>query len=97
MPGYISKALIKLQRIPPKQPQQSPHKHIPIQYSQKVQLAQDDNSVPLTPKQIKHVQKAVRLILYYARTVDSTLSATLSAIATEQSKGTEETEKATKQ
>eukprot|EP00957_Ditylum_brightwellii_P186856 14229121-Ditylum_brightwellii.AAC.1 len=97
MPGYISKALIKLQHIPPKRPQHLPHKHTPIQYGQKVQLAQDDNSAPLTPKQIKQIQKMLGLILYYSRAVDSTLSATLSTIATEQSEGAEATEKATKQ
>eukprot|EP00957_Ditylum_brightwellii_P195361 14884607-Ditylum_brightwellii.AAC.1 len=60
-------------------------------------IRDSNRSKSLTPQQIKHVQKAVGLIIYYARAVDSTLSATLSSIASEQSKGMEKTEKATKQ
>eukprot|EP00957_Ditylum_brightwellii_P096198 7328406-Ditylum_brightwellii.AAC.1 len=94
MPGYIPKALKKLQNTPPKRPQHSPYKHTPIQYRKKVQYTDIDISKPLNKEQIKKIQQSVSLILYYTRAVDSTLSASLSTIATEQAAGTVETKQA---
>ena len=50
-----------------------------------------DNSLKLTEKEIKQVQKIVGSILYYARAVDVTVLLALSSIASEQTKGTERT------
>ena len=50
---------------------------------------EEDTSPLLTPDQIKRVQKIVGTLLYYERTVDSTLLTALSAIAARQSNGTQ--------
>jgi hypothetical protein len=50
-----------------------------------------DTSRPLSKKEIKAVQKIVGSILYYARAVDMTVLMALSTIASEQTKGTEQT------
>jgi hypothetical protein len=49
---------------------------------------EEDKSPPLTPEQIKLVQKNVVTLLYYGRAVDSTLLTALSAITARQSNGT---------
>ena len=68
----------------------TPHKATTIQYGAKVQRVEEDKSPPLTPDQIKCVQKIiVGTLLYYGRTVDSTLLTALSAIAARQSNGTQ--------
>jgi len=50
-----------------------------------------DISQKLTDKEIEQVQKIVRSILYYTRTVDMIVLMALSTIASEQTKGTERT------
>ena len=55
-----------------------------------------DNSAPLNKQQKKEIQQIIGTLLYYARAVDPTLSVTLSALAAEQSNGTEKTAKAVK-
>jgi len=88
MPGYIREALTKYQHPHPTEPQHSPYKATTIHYGAKVQRVEEDKSPPLTPDQIKRVQKIVGTLLYYGRAVDSTLLTALSAIAARQSKGT---------
>ena len=60
-----------------------------IHYGAKVQRMEEDKSPPLTPDQIKCVQKIVGTLLYYGRAVDSTLLTALSAITARQSNGTQ--------
>ncbi len=79
MPGYIGEALTKYQHPKPAMPQHSPYKATTIHY---------DTSPPLTPDQIKRVQKIVGTLFFYGRMVDSTLLTALSAIAARQSKST---------
>jgi hypothetical protein len=50
---------------------------------------EEDKSPPLTPDQIKCVQKIVGTLLYYGWAVDSTLLTALSAITARQSNGTQ--------
>ena len=50
-----------------------------------------DTSRPLGKKEIKAVQKIVGSILFYARAVDMTVLMALSTIASEQTKGAEQT------
>jgi hypothetical protein len=47
-----------------------------------------DTTQPLTPKEIKCIQVVLGTLLYYARAVDPTLLAALSAIASQQANGT---------
>lgn len=94
MPDYIPKALTRFQHDKPSQPQHAPYKSAPIQYGEKVQLAQSDKSSPehsptLSADKIKHIQQIVGTLLYYSRAVDPTLAAALSTIASQQSHGTQ--------
>ena len=94
MPDYIPKALTRFQHKPPSKPQHSPYKSAPIQYGEKIQLAQHDkaspeNSPKLSDDKIKHIQQIVGTLLYYSRAVDPTLAAALSTIASQQSHGTQ--------
>ena len=97
MPGYIPKALIKFQHPHPKQAQHAPATAVPIVYGAKIQEAPKDTSPPLAPAQIKRIQDIVGTLVYYARAVDPTLSATLSSIASRQTKGTQKLEEEVKQ
>ena len=83
-PGYIPKALTKYQHPHPTTPQHPPYKSTPIQYGTKVQRVEEDNSPPLTEKEIKHIQDIVGTLLYYRRAVDPALLAALSTIASRQ-------------
>eukprot|EP00957_Ditylum_brightwellii_P066583 5053759-Ditylum_brightwellii.AAC.1 len=78
----------------PKRPQHSPHKHTLIQYGAKSQIVQTDQSDPLTAKEIKVVQDIIGTFLFYGSSVDQTLTATLSTIASQQADATEATLKA---
>ncbi len=65
----------------------------PIAYAQKTQLTpEEDTSATLSPERLLHVQKIIRLLLYYARAVDNKLLIALNAIAACQSKATIPTE-----
>ena len=88
MPGYISKALVKFQHPHPKKTQHAPATAVPIVYGAKVQEVQQDNSPPLTLERIRRIQDIVGTLVYYARAVDPTLSATLSSITSRKTKGT---------
>ena len=89
MPGYIGTAVTKYQHPKPAVPQHAPYKATTIYYGAKVQRVEEDKSPPLTPDQIKRVQKIVGTLLYYGRAVDSTLLTALSTIAARQSNGTQ--------
>jgi hypothetical protein len=81
-------AITKYQHPKPVSPQQAPYKAVPIQYDAWVQRVEVGTTQPLTPKEIKRIQDIVGTLLYYARAVDPTLLAALSAIATCQSNST---------
>jgi hypothetical protein len=80
-PGYIATALTKYRHTKPTTPQHAPYQTAPIQYGAKVQRVATDTSAPLNKTEIQHVRDIVGTLLYYARAVDPTLLATLSAIA----------------
>jgi hypothetical protein len=90
MPGYIKATLDRFQNAPPKCLQHSrPHHHKPIQYGIKVQLTDTPDLLEQLPiAGIKHVQKIVGTLLYYACTMDNTLLVTLSSLTSRQSKAT---------
>ena len=89
MPKYIPNALNTLHHPIPKHPQHAPYKHNPIVCGANQQVAAVDDSAPLTAQEIKYVQQAVGILLYHGCTVDPTLTAALSAIASRQAKGTD--------
>ena len=61
-----------------------------INYRTKVQQpVQSDTTALLSPEQIKRVQKNVGSFIWYGRACDPTVTASLSAIASRQTKGTE--------
>ena len=95
MSGYIEAALKRLQHKKPNKPEHSPHLAQDQQIGVKVQLtAPEDNSPQLSKEQKKEIQQIIGTLLYYSRAVDPTLAVTLSALAAEQSNGTERTARA---
>ncbi len=89
MPGYIDKALEKYQHPMLTAPQDAPYATAPIQYGAKVQQVEINTTSPLSPAELKQDQDIVGTLLYYAQAVDPTLLAALSAIAAQQSNGTQ--------
>jgi hypothetical protein len=98
MPRYIIKQLQKYKHASPPWPQHCPFSPEPKRYGNDAQRPlPEDTSSPLSKDDIKHVQRVIGSILYYARAVDLTVLMALSTIASEQAKGTESTMEKTKQ
>eukprot|EP00804_Cyclotella_cryptica_P013280 CCRYP_007043-RA/>CCRYP_007043-RA protein AED:0.39 eAED:0.39 QI:0/0/0/1/0/0/3/0/598 len=97
MPDYVRSALHKFAHPQPTRPQHSPYKAAPITYGSTTQENLTDDMPPLSPDKIKFIQQVVGTFLFFGRTVDPTLAAALSSIASRQSKGTEATLQATRQ
>ena len=60
-------------------------------------MEEKDTSPPISPARIKLIQDVVGTFAWYARAVDPTMAATMSSIASRQSKGIENLEKEIKQ
>jgi hypothetical protein len=97
MPGYVANVLGKFQHNTPKHPQHTPSRYVTPVYSAKTQYEKQDETPPLTEKQCLDIQKITGYVLYYARSVDPTVTMPLNDIATEQTKATEKTQAATNQ
>ena len=98
MPGYIVKQLEKYAHASPPKQQHCPYAPQPKKYGSEAQRPlPPDSSPPISKDDIKHVQRVIGSILYYAQAVDLTVLMALSTIASEQSKGTENTMLKTKQ
>jgi hypothetical protein len=98
MPGYLPKAFIRFKHEMPVKIQNSPHLHVIPQYGAKTQYAKEENeSPPLSKEETKYIQAVAGTLLYYVRAVDATILPSLSSIATEQAKPTQETMKTVKQ
>ena len=83
MPGYLEKALKRLQYTPKISPQYSPHAHIPIQYATqntRQYATAPDTSPLLGPKQTKYIQSVTGSFLYYGRALDFTILTALNEI-----------------
>ena len=92
MPGYIIKQLQKYKHASPTRPQHCPYTPEPKQYGSDAQRPlPKDTSPPLLKEDIKHVQRVIGSILYYARAVNLRVLMALSTITSEQAKGTEST------
>jgi hypothetical protein len=91
MPGYIKKLLQRFNHEYSK-PQHSPYCCAPKQFGKDAQLPLPKGDSPRLDKEgVKRVQQIVGAIIYYARCVDITLLMTLSTIAHEQTKATDNT------
>jgi hypothetical protein len=92
MPGCIKKKLQEYGHTMPKQLQMCPYSPEPRKYGSEAQAPFPlDATSKLDARGIKHVQKFVGSILYYARAVDMMVLMALSSIAMEQTKATERT------
>eukprot|EP00956_Cyclotella_meneghiniana_P005705 scaffold7330_cov24-Cyclotella_meneghiniana.AAC.1 len=92
MPGYIKKLLQRFQHELRKA-QHSPYKCAPKAYGKDAQLPLPlDESPRIDKKRVTRIQQIIGAILYYARCVDITLLMSLSTIAHEQTKATENTD-----
>jgi hypothetical protein len=81
MKSYVNDLLFSLNWPMPKKPQLLPFTATPIAYGQKTQYTPDkDTSAPLLPECIKHVQKIIGSLLYYAGAVENKLLVALNAI-----------------
>ena len=91
MPGYVKRQLNKYKHVSSPRPQNCPYSPEPKKYGSEAQsLLPIDTSPQLNDKGIKHVQKIPGSILYYARAGDMMVLMSLSTIASEQMKGTEQ-------
>ena len=98
MPGYIIKQLQKYRQASPPKQHYCLYKPQPRPYGSGAQRPLPHNTSPhLSKDDIKHIQRVIRNILYYALAVDLTVLMALSTIASKQSKGTENTMLKTKQ
>jgi hypothetical protein len=92
MPGYVDKAMREFQHPPPTKPEHQPHRHNEPQYGVKLQMTDPvDLTAPLSEQNNKLLQKITGKFLFYVRAVDPTMLVTLSALASKQTKGTEQT------
>jgi hypothetical protein len=92
MPGYICKQLQKYKHDTPTRPQHCPYSPQPKQFGSKAQRPiPADTLPPLSPNKIKHIQRVIGSILYYAQAVNLTVLMAFSTIASEQAHGTEKT------
>jgi hypothetical protein len=98
IPGYLAKAMTCFKHKIPTKIQNSPHHHVEIKNGAKQQYVVDEEeSPPLNKEETKYVQAVAGTLLYYARAVDATILPTLSSIATEQAKPTQQTMETIKQ
>ena len=95
MKGYVKKALYQFQHQSPLKPQYAPLKFKPPRYGQKIQYAPVDTTREMSKIEIVYLQQICGKFLYYARAVDDTMLHALNELASQQSKGTEQTLKAT--
>ena len=94
MPGYVKKALKRLQYQASNTHQYSPHHHEPFKYATKGtrQYANAPDTSPLlSPKDTKWIQSVAGSFLYYSRVIDYTLLPALNSLASQQSQPTENT------
>ena len=88
MPGYVEAALAELSHEFPTTKCYAPSRMIRPVYGQRLQFAHIDDAEPLTPAEIKLIQKITGKFLYYARAIDNTMLHSLNNIATQTINGT---------
>jgi hypothetical protein len=92
MPGYVSAALEEFKHPTPTRREHQPYRHNPPKYGQKVQYTDpEDTTEPLDAEGILRIQRITGKFQYYSRVVDPTMNVALSALASKQTKGTQQT------
>ena len=91
MPGYVMKALARLQHPSPTRPQHAPHRWNQPAFGVKQQMATIDDTPKLNNKGIRYVQSVVGTFLYYSRATDPTMSVALNDLGHQQANATEQT------
>ena len=97
MPGYIKKALQRLNHKPSPGAQFSPHQHTPFTFLKKgeKQHAKEITETPTLDKETSRwIQPGIGSLLYYARALESTLLPTLNQLGTQQALPTTNPKKA---
>ncbi len=65
MPGYLPKAFLRFNHLPPKKKQNSPHPHIAPQYGAKTQYTADKDDSPfLNKEETKYIQAVAGVSMY---------------------------------
>jgi hypothetical protein len=92
MPGYIENALIRFGHNRPDKPQMQPYPHTTPTYGVTIQYAKAVDTAPAATKaEEKFIWQVIGVLLYYGRTVDSTIITGLSSLAATQAKPTAQT------
>jgi hypothetical protein len=95
MPGYVQAALEEFKHPVPAPIEHQPYLHASPQYGVALQLTDPQDDSPLLDDEgNKHLQRLTGKFLYFARAVDNTMLVALSALASQQTKGTAKTAKA---
>ena len=92
MPYYIPKSLESLKNPKTKKPQCAPHRYNTPAYDQRLQMTPEPDSSPLLINKYKtFIQSVVRTLLYYARSLDTTILRAINELSRVQYKPTIET------
>ncbi|KAL7486065.1 hypothetical protein ACHAW6_011664, partial [Cyclotella cf. meneghiniana] len=91
MEPSLQKALRQFDNIVPKKRCDSPYPHVEPKYGTKVQFAEYDTSPAVRKERQQHIQKVNGKFLWYNRAVDPTTLVPLGALASQQSKPTQNT------
>eukprot|EP00956_Cyclotella_meneghiniana_P007050 scaffold9575_cov44-Cyclotella_meneghiniana.AAC.1 len=91
MEPYLRKALRQFDNLVPKKRRDSPYPHVESKYGAKEQFAEYDTSPAVGKEGQTYIQKVNGKFLWYARGVDPTAVVPLSALASQQSKPTQNT------
>ena len=82
MPNYVTKARHIFNHKMPTTPEHSPHPYTAPRYGKHQQMVDNPTIRPLTPANRKIIERFVGLFQYYGRTLDGTMLASISSIAT---------------
>jgi len=93
IPGYVQNALQKLDHKPPTRKVHAPSVYVAPAYG-KIEQEMKERKFTLTKLQQKMLQKVCGYFLYYARAVDPTMLHALNELATDITRGDEQTMKA---
>ena len=96
MPGYVHKALDKLEHTTPSKPKHSPSPYTAPTFGSTVQPGMKPREHTLSPEDMKRLQVATGLFLYYGRAVGPTMLHALNELATKTTNGNDDTIRALK-
>ena len=94
IPKYIQKRLMRYKHPIPSKKEYTPFRYNQPVYGMKKQIIEQEKLLPTLPeKEIAKIQLKIGTCLYYARGFDPTILVALNALATDQAKTTETTQK----